>query len=141
MLGAAGLAVAGAAPEVAFGVAGAIALPVGALGCCAAAFSTMKGPDLGDANAILQPEMANMRTAFRLGFPLVLCTIAYLPVLAARHAPAGRSPAGAALAAGFVPLVAVAVVTLGWVRFREDLAGVLDQAAAGGGTVPPTGDR
>ena len=105
-----------------------VALLVGAVagllaGCGAAVSITAGAPQAVDTLAITSPEIAGMRTVFKLVWPPAVAVAGTLPILMARAAEEGASdppPVEAALITT-VPLLAVTVLVAGWVRFRDDI--------------------
>jgi hypothetical protein len=102
------------------------ALLVGAVGGllagCGAVVSVVQGaPQAVDVLAVSTPEIAGMRTVVRTAWPPGLAVIGMLPVLAARAAERGISdppPLSAALLIT-LPLIALAFLVAGWVRFHD----------------------
>ena len=104
--------------------AGVLVATLGWLALTGAVVSVVKGaPDQVDQLAIITPEIAGTRTVFRTVWPPALAIGGTLPVLAARAAARSASPtalspaAAAALVAA--PLLVVAILAVGWVRFRD----------------------
>jgi hypothetical protein len=74
-----------------------------------------------NTNQLLPPEVAGMRIMFRAVWPIVVCCIGVLPVLAARGAHTkGMAPATGAAQGAMGALVVVALTAI-WVRYREDI--------------------
>ncbi len=112
------------------------ALLVGAVGGllagCGAVVSVVQGaPQAVDVLAMTTPEIAGMRTVVRTAWPPGLAVLGILPLLAARAAERGISdppPMSAALTVS-LPLVSLAVMVAGWVRFHDAVHEWLRQAA------------
>lgn len=82
----------------------------------------MGAPEVaGSSWSLVPPEAAGMRLVARTAFPPAMATLGLVPVLTARAAlDGGRSAVDGAI--GTVgPLVAVFVLTCGWVRLRDDI--------------------
>ncbi|MGH9117347.1 MAG: hypothetical protein ACRD0A_05585 [Acidimicrobiales bacterium] len=101
----------------------AVALIPAALGAAASGLvSTIKGaPDPNEDQALLPPEAAGPRLAFRTAFPPALAVFGLLPVLLGRFATDnGRSPVEGTAEAVFL-VVAVFALVCAWVRYREEM--------------------
>lgn len=104
----------------------------GLLAACGAVVSVIQGaPDAVDVLALTTPEIAGSRTVFRTAWPPGLAVLGTLPLLAARAAERGASdPPPVAAALNIVsPLVAVAVLVAGWVRFHDEIHAWIREAA------------
>jgi hypothetical protein len=102
---------------------GAILVVPGALtGLAGAAISVIQGAPsaFSSTDSMLPPEMAGARAVFRLVWPPAVAIAGLLPLLAGRHAGAGRSPV-TAVAALEPPVLILAVLVAVWVRYRDDL--------------------
>ncbi len=74
-----------------------------------------------NTNQLLPPEVAGMRIMFRTVWPLVVCCLGTLPVLAARAAHSrGMAPAAGATQGAMGVLALVALTAL-WLRNREKI--------------------
>ena len=96
----------------------------GLLAGCGAVVSVVQGaPEAVDVLAMTTPEIAGTRTVFRTAWPPGLAVLGTLPLLAARAAERGVSdpPPMAAATTVALPLLAVAALVGGWVRFRDDI--------------------
>ncbi|MCU1499389.1 MAG: hypothetical protein JWM47_3342 [Acidimicrobiales bacterium] len=94
----------------------------GLLAGCGSVVSVVQGaPEAVDVLAMTTPEIAGTRTVFRTVWPPGLAVLGTLPLLAARAAERGVSdPAPLRAAANVaIPLLTVAVLLGGWVRFRD----------------------
>jgi len=124
-------------PEV-FEVGLALVLPASLLACCGAAVSTMRGADTPVDSAALTPEIAGMRTGFRVVFPPACGIVALIPVLIAeRAASRGSDPVSAATSSSTLIAAGLAFFVLAWVRYREELGAFLaaaGEAGRGGGS-------
>ncbi len=105
-----------------------VALLVGAvaglLAGCGAVVSVVQGaPDAVDVLAMATPEIAGARTVTRTAWPPGLAVLGTLPLLAARASVEGVQdpPPLAAAATAVLPLLVVAFLLAGWVRFRDDI--------------------
>lgn len=117
-----------------------IALLVGAAagllaGCGAAVSITAGAPQSIDALSMTSPEIAGIRTVFKLVWPPAVAVAGTVPILAARAAEQGIGdppPVEAALLTS-IPLLALTALVAGWVRFRDDilraLADAMEQAS------------
>jgi len=114
------------------GPALATAATAGLLAACGAVVSVIQGaPDAVDVLSMTTPEIAGSRTVLRTVWPPGLAVLGTLPILAARAAERGFSdppPLAAALNV-IVPLVAVAVLVGGWVRFHDAIHAWIRDAA------------
>jgi hypothetical protein len=102
---------------------GAILVIPGALtGLAGAAISVIQGAPsaFSSTDSMLPPEAAGARAVFRIVWPPAVAIAGLLPLLAGRHAGAGRSPI-TAVAALEPPVVILAVLVGVWVRYRDDL--------------------
>ena len=72
-----------------------------------------------DTNQMLPPEMAGMRLMIRTVFPVVVCCVGCLPVLAARLSVTNGGPPAAGALQAAMGVVLVVGLTVSWVRFRE----------------------
>jgi hypothetical protein len=99
---------------------GAVFIVPAVLGALAGAVSSvvMGAPSPTGDGALLPPEVAGMRIAFRTAWPLIVATIGCLPVVIASKALGrGDDPYGTALnVIGFVLLPVAG--TVAWVRYR-----------------------
>lgn len=98
------------------------ALPAGWAALAGAAISVIQGPPplFSATGSLMPPEIAGVRAVVRLVWPPLVATVGVLPVLAARHLAAGRSPA--AQVGGPAVLVLVLLVAVGlWIRHQEAL--------------------
>ena len=78
-------------------------------------------PSMSNTNQILPPEVAGMRLMFRTVWPVVVCTVGTLPVLAARGADSSdRSPVSGAVQGAMGVLLLVALTGL-WLRYRQEI--------------------
>lgn len=96
----------------------------GLLAGCGAVVSVVQGaPEAVDMLAMTTPEIAGTRTVFRTAWPPGLAVLGTLPLLAARAAERGVSepPPLAAAVNVALPLLLVAGLLGGWVRFRDDI--------------------
>lgn len=105
-----------------------VALLVGAVGGvlagCGAVVSVVQGaPEAVDMLAMSTPEIAGSRTVFRTVWPPGLAVLGTLPLLAARAAERGVSDPPPLIAAATIvaPLLVLAGLVGGWVRFRDDI--------------------
>ena len=106
----------------------------GVLAACGAVVSVVQGaPDAVDVLAISTPEIAGSRNVMRTAWPPGLAVMGTLPILAARAAVRGISnPPPTAAALNVVsPLILVAALVAGWVRFHDQIHEWLRQAAEG----------
>ena len=104
----------------------------GLLAGCGSVVSVVQGaPQAVDVLAMSTPEIAGMRTVVRTAWPPGMAVLGTLPLLAARAAERGVSdpPPMAAAMNVTLPLVALAVLVAGWVRFHDDIHEWLRQAA------------
>ncbi|HWG73227.1 MAG TPA: hypothetical protein VG184_04130 [Acidimicrobiales bacterium] len=94
-------------------------VPAAAGGLAGAAVSIVQGapPPFQASNAMLPPEAVGARTAVRLVWPPILATVGVLPVLAARHPPAGGPVAAVGSVA--VPVLILMGLVVVWVRYRD----------------------
>ncbi len=109
-----------------------VGLIAGVLAGCGAVVSTVQGaPEAVDTLAIMTPEIAGTKTVFRTAMPPGLAVLGTLPLLAARASARGAQVPAPVVAAAqaSIPLVIVAVLTAGWVRFRDDIRVWMKQAA------------
>jgi hypothetical protein len=104
------------------GVALLVGATAGLLAGCGAVVSVIQGaPDAVDVLAMSTPEIAGSRTVIRTAWPPGLSIIGTLPLLAARASVRGVQdppPIGAALST-MAPLISIAVLVGGWVRFHD----------------------
>ena len=112
-----------------------IALLVGAAsgllaGCGAAVSITAGAPQSIDALSMTSPEIAGIRSVFKLIWPPAVAVAGTVPVLAARAAAqgAGDPPAVEAALLTTIPLVLLTVLVAGWVRFRDDILRAIAEA-------------
>ncbi|MEO6629002.1 MAG: hypothetical protein ABIP03_10595 [Aquihabitans sp.] len=109
---------------VPLGVALLVGASTGLLAACGAVVSVIQGaPDAVDVLALSTPEIAGSRTVIRTAWPPGLAILGSLPLLAARAAERGISdpPPVSAAVNVITPLVAVAVLVGGWVRFHDEI--------------------
>ncbi len=112
------VALAGTGPAAEAGLVDAV--PAGWCALAGAAISVIQGPPplFSDAGSLMPPEIAGARAVIRLVWPPAVATVGVLPVLAARHLAAGRSPAGVVGGLAIAVLVLVGAVGL-WIRHQE----------------------
>lgn len=97
-------------------------LAVGLLAGCGAVVSTIQGaPSSVDVLSMTTPEIAGARTVVRTAWPPGLAVAGTVPLLLARAADGRGDPLALPLALGGVPLVAVAILVAGWVRFHDPI--------------------
>ncbi len=97
-------------------------LAVGLLAACGAVVSTIQGaPSSVDVLSMTTPEIAGARTVFRTAWPPGLAVAGTVPLLLARAADGRADPLALPLALGAVPVVAVAILVAGWVRFHDPI--------------------
>jgi hypothetical protein len=97
-------------------------LAVGLLAGCGAVVSTIQGaPSSVDVLSMTTPEIAGARTVVRTAWPPGLAVAGTVPLLLARAADGRGDPVAVPLALGAVPLVAVAVLVTGWVRYHDPI--------------------
>lgn len=96
------------------------AVPAGWCGLAGAAISVIQGPPplFSDAGSLMPPEIAGARAVVRLVWPPVVATAGVLPLLAARHLAAGRSPVDVVGGLEIPVLVLLGAVGL-WIRHQE----------------------
>ena len=123
------VALVGAAVAVAMnpslGAAGVAAIAVAPAALAAAAggaLSVLQGIQEPSAGwDLIPPEVAGMRTAFRVGGPPLVAVIGVLPVVMARSAiDNGGDPFGSAATAAVLALIVTGLVT-GWIHQREQI--------------------
>jgi hypothetical protein len=103
-------------------VGAAMVIPAALLATVGAATSVVMEPAIGGSD-FLPAEIASMKMVVRAIWAPALVIIGLTPILLARSATHQHHPvsaAGAALNAGFLPMM-VGVLGLGWLRFREDV--------------------
>lgn len=113
-------------------VAVAVGLIAGLLAGCGGAVSVVQGaPEAVDTLSMMTPEIAGTRTVFRTALPPALAVLGTLPLLAARAAERGASDPPPLSAVGIVaiPLLSLATLVGGYVRFRDDIARFMKQAS------------
>jgi hypothetical protein len=96
-----------------------------------ASMSVIQGPPptFSSTDSMLPPEMAGARAAIRTLLPPLVTVVGVLPVLAARHPPAGVQPAAAV--AVYAPLVVLLAILVGvWIRYRARIAAWWKEAMA-----------
>ena len=104
----------------AVGVGAAMIAPAAVLATVAGAASVVMEPAFG-GSGLMPAEIAGIKMVVRAIWSPALVLIGLTPILVARDSTAHHvDPAGAALSAGFLPLM-VGILGLGWLRFREDL--------------------
>ncbi|MCU1357062.1 MAG: hypothetical protein JWM89_2480 [Acidimicrobiales bacterium] len=106
------------------GVALLVGAVAGLMAGCGAVVSVVQGaPEAVDTLSMMTPEIAGTRTVFRTVWPPLMAVLGTLPLLAARASMRGIEdpPPLQAAASTVVPLVALAVLLGGWVRFRDDI--------------------
>ncbi len=105
----------------ALGVIAIVALPaLWAAGSGAVISVVAEEPEpTSDSNQMLPPEMAGMRLMIRTVFPVVVCCVGCLPVLAARLSVTNGGPPAAGALQAAMGVVLVVGLTVAWVRFRE----------------------
>jgi hypothetical protein len=97
-------------------------LAVGLLAGCGAVVSTIQGaPSSVDLLSMTTPEIAGARTVVRTAWPPGLAVAGTVPLLLARSADGRDDPLALPLALGAVPVVAVAILVAGWVRFHDPI--------------------
>lgn len=97
-------------------------LAVGLLAGCGAVVSTIQGaPSSVDLLSMTTPEIAGARTVVRTAWPPGLAVAGTVPLLLARAAHERGDAVAVPLAMGAVPLVAVAALVAGWVRFHDPI--------------------
>ena len=119
------------------------AVPAGGCGLAGAAISVIQGapPLFSNAGSLMPPEIAGARAVIRLVWPPVVATVGVLPVLAARHLPAGRSAAEVVGGLAVPVLVLVGAVGL-WIRHQNAVHEWLRSAfAETSGRGPAGGER
>jgi hypothetical protein len=121
----------------------AIAVPAAALAAAGgAALSVLQGIQEPSATwDLIPPEVAGMRSAFRIAGPPVLAVIGCLPVALARSAlendgdPFGAATTGAVIALVFTALAA------GWIHQREQIKAWFRDLQESAGTAPGASSR
>ena len=106
------------------GVALLVGAVAGLLAGCGAVVSVVQGaPEAVDTLSMMTPEIAGTRTVFRTVWPPLMAVLGTLPLLAARASMRGIEdpPPLQAAASTVVPLVVLALLLGGWVRFRDDI--------------------
>lgn len=110
-------------------VVGAVA---GLLAACGAVVSVVQGaPDAVDVLSMTTPEIAGSRTVVRTAWPPGLAVLGTLPLLAARASVRGIEdppPLPAAITAA-IPLLVLASLVAGWVRFHDEIHAWIAEAA------------
>jgi len=97
-------------------------LAVGLLAGCGAVVSTIQGaPSAVDVLSMSTPEIAGARTVMRTAWPPGMAVAGTAPLLLARAALGRGDDLVPALALGGMPLVVVAVLVAGWVRFHDPI--------------------
>ena len=118
LAGAAAVAVDPSAVALRVAAAAIVPATIGAAG--SAVVSVLMGaPSQGPSSTFVPPEVAGMKLVARTAWPPLLSILGLVPVLVARAAIGDGVPLVAVVAGATVPLVLVAVVVAGWVRFRE----------------------
>lgn len=101
---------------------GAVLVLPAALGAVAAATITVvrSAPDPSKTGAMMPPEFAGAQVVMRNVWPLIVAGLGVMPIAFARHQfDKGFDPIGGAIMASIAG-VAVAALTVAWVRFREE---------------------
>ena len=97
-------------------------IAVGLLAGCGAVVSTIQGaPSSVDVLSMTTPEIAGARTVMRTAWPPGLAVAGTVPILLARAAHERGDAVAVPLAMGAVPLLAVAALVAGWVRFHDPI--------------------
>lgn len=109
--------------ERALQVAALAVVPATLAAVCGAVISVLMGaPKPFDTLSMTSPEIAGMRTLVRTTWPPMVAVLGTVPVLAARealqHPPLRFATVEVAAALG---VFTVTFVTVGWVRFRDDI--------------------
>ena len=121
----------------------AIAVPAAALAASGgAALSVLQGIQEPSATwDLIPPEVAGMRSAFRIAGPPVLAVIGCLPVALARSAlENGGDPFGAATTGAIIALVFTALAA-GWIHQREQIKAWFRDLQESAGTAPGAASR
>lgn len=133
-----GLVAVGAAYAVApdalvLGVGLPMVLPAALAGVSGAAITVVSEVAVAAGDeAVMPPEVAGPRLLFRTVWPPAVAVIGMLPLLAARVAvEAGKDPAPA-VTTWSIPVVVLALVVIGWIRFRADIHESIATATGGG---------
>ncbi|HEY5699635.1 MAG TPA: hypothetical protein VIT01_19175 [Acidimicrobiales bacterium] len=121
----------------------AIAVPAAALAASGgAALSVLQGIQEPSATwDLIPPEVAGMRSAFRIAGPPVLAVIGCLPVALARSAlENGGDPFGAATTGAIIALIFTALAA-GWIHQREQIKAWFRDLQESAGTAPGAASR
>ena len=121
----------------------AIAVPAAALAASGgAALSVLQGIQEPSATwDLIPPEVAGMRSAFRIAGPPVLAVIGCLPVALARSAlENGGDPFGAATTGAIIALIFTALAA-GWLHQREQIKAWFRDLQESAGTAPGAASR
>jgi len=113
-------------------VAALAVVPATLAAVCGAVISVLMGaPKPFDTLSMTAPEIAGMRTLLRTTWPPLVAVLGTVPLLAARaamqHPPLRFATVEAAAGLGVLTLT---LLTLGWVRFRDDIHAWWAQLAA-----------
>ena len=120
-----------------------IAVPAAALAASGgAALSVLQGIQEPSATwDLIPPEVAGMRSAFRIAGPPVLAVIGCLPVALARSAlENGGDPFGAATTGAIIALIFTALAA-GWIHQREQIKAWFRDLQESAGTAPGAASR
>ncbi len=112
-------------------VGGLLVVPASLCAVGGAAISVIQGPPpvFSSTDSMLPPEMAGVKGAVRTLLPPVVVVAGVLPALAARHPAAGESAAGA-VGGLLAPVILLAVLVAGWVRYRARMGAWWREAMA-----------
>ncbi len=104
----------------------------GILAASGASISVVQGaPDPVDTLSMVTPEIAGTRTVIRTALPPAIAVLGLLPLLAARASVQGVEdpPPMAAAMSVALPLVFVAILVGGYIRFRDEIRAWIAEAS------------
>jgi hypothetical protein len=105
-------------------IAAALIIPCALGGLAGATISVMQGAPVAfsSTDSLLPPEAAGARALFRIVWPPLVASVAFVPLLVGRHVKVGSGRSPVAATVSLEPLVLVLLVLVGaWVRYRDDI--------------------
>lgn len=107
-------------------------LPAALAGVGGAAVTVVSEATLDTSQeAVMPPEVAGPRMLFRTVWPPAVAVIGMLPILAARAAANAGKEVAPAVTTWSIPVVVLAMIVFGWVRFRADIHESMAAATSG----------